>query len=314
MKPTRQSFEIFSLSFLDIISSAFGAVVMLVLLAKNGDIIEVESVENISEQIQRVSQLESKNQQLNEMLKGMKVNFNQIKSQSKMVSSKNKILGREISNEKQKALQLESSISGLEIVKSSQHKAALKSAISKKREQEVGGIPVDSEYIIFIVDTSGSMLRIWPRLLSEMEKILDIHPKVKGFQVMNDMGSYLISSTSGKWIKDSSRIRKAVLDAMRNWMSLSNSSPVEGLEVALKTYAKTTPSLSIYILGDDYSGGSYDPVIKMLNRLNTDKKTGKRIARVHAIGFITGQNITRFSTLMREVTRQNRGTFLALPK
>ncbi len=314
MKPERQRFEIFSLSFLDVISSAFGAVVMLVLLAKNGDVVEVNDVTNITQQIKQIAQLESQNQQLRNILKNMTIEVDQMTSRKQSVVAKNRVLEKDLADQNKKANQLDSSISGLELVKAAQLKAALKKASALNPDEEVGGIPVDSEYVIFIVDTSGSMQRIWPRLLSQMNKILDVHPKVKGFQVMNDMGHYLLSSKAGQWIKDSRRVRRAVLDAMRNWMSLSNSSPVEGLEVALKTYAHTTPNLSIYILGDDYSGGSYDPVIKTLNRLNTDPRTGKRIARVHAIGFITGQNMSRFSTLMREVTRQNRGTFLALPE
>jgi len=146
-----------------------------------------------------------------------------------------------------------------------------------------------------------------------MDDILDNHPRVKGVQVMSDMGNYLVSSSAGKWRKDTPGSRKAILSAMKTWRGRSNSSPVEGLTIALKTYARKTKSLSIYILGDEYSGGSYDPVINALNKLNTDSKTGKRLARVHAIGFLSGQPTIKYSTLMREITRQNRGTFLALP-
>lgn len=212
--------------------------------------------------------------------------------------------------------QLESTAEALALVQLSQTSARIRVNTSPKRVDEVGGIPVDSEYVIFIIDTSGSMHRIWSRLLSEMDRILDIHPKVKGFQVMNDMGSYLLSADKGRWIKDSPRVRKSVLAAMKSWpsRSRSNSSPVEGLEVALKTYAKPGASLAIYILGDEYNSGSYDPVLASLRRLNTNRKTGKKIARVHGIGFVSGVSTARFSTLMREVAKQNRGTFLALPK
>src|SRR5690606_40924547 len=37
----------------------------------------------------------------------------------------------------------------------------------------VGGIQVDSEYILFVIDTSGSMFQnAWPRLLSVIEETL----------------------------------------------------------------------------------------------------------------------------------------------
>src|SRR5262249_50279801 len=44
----------------------------------------------------------------------------------------------------------------------------------------VGGIPVDSEYVIFVIDTSGSMQENhWPQAQKIMQEILDIYPKVK---------------------------------------------------------------------------------------------------------------------------------------
>lgn len=314
MKPQRQLLEVFSLSFLDIISCAFGAIVMLVLLAKNGDSGDFKDVGKLATLIQSVSQMESQVQQLDSVQQNISEELKQLKSQRQSALKLSHSLESTVARAKEKTQKLNSSAEGLKILKESQLRAATQSDTSKKRDEEVGGIPVDSEYVIFIVDTSGSMQRIWSRLLSEMNRILDIHPKVKGFQVMNDMGSYLLKNYKGKWIKDGKKVRKRVINLMKSWFIHSNSSPVEGLEVALKTYAKPSVSLSIYILGDEYNGGSYDPVIKTLNRLNTNKITGKRMARVHAVGFWSGQDISRYSTLMREVARQNRGTFIALPR
>ena len=46
-------------------------------------------------------------------------------------------------------------------------------------ESPVGGIPVDSEYIIFIIDTSGSMQRFaWPLVRQMLAQVLDAYPKV----------------------------------------------------------------------------------------------------------------------------------------
>ena len=99
----------------------------------------------------------------------------------------------------------------------------------------------------------------------------------------------------------------------KSWRSNSNSSPVEGLEVALKTYASPGISLSIYILGDEYSGSSFNTVIDRLQSLNRNKITGKPLAKIHAVGFVSAGITGRFAVLMREVTKQNGGTFLALP-
>ena len=66
---------------------------------------------------------------------------------------------------------------------------------AEKKNQLIGGIPVDSS-IIFIIDTSGSMFSYaWQRMLGEMDATLNIYPNVKGIQVMNDMGNYLFRDT-----------------------------------------------------------------------------------------------------------------------
>ena len=48
---------------------------------------------------------------------------------------------------------------GLSLVQSTLNQASIKPEKRQNiRDEEVGGIPVDSDYIIFIVDTSGSMI------------------------------------------------------------------------------------------------------------------------------------------------------------
>jgi hypothetical protein len=314
MKIQRAPMSIFTLSFLDIISCAFGAIVMLVLLAKNGDGQTPQvDMTDMSELIRQVTQTQNQVTELNLQLAQASSSLSELSLQTQRQKTQKSQLEQTVLANKSQQQQLSDNAMALQLVMDSQTQAATKADTSQVRDAAVGGIPVDSEYVIFIIDTSGSMRRIWSKLIKQMDHILDIHPQVKGFQVMNDMGIYLVSANAGKWIKDSPRVRKTVLQGMKSWYSNSNSSPVEGLEVALRTYAKPGASLAIYILGDEYNGGSYDPVIESLNRLNTDKRTGKRIARIHAIGFVSGQPTNKFSTLMREVTKQNRGTFLALP-
>ena len=179
---------------------------------------------------------------------------------------------------------------------------------------EVAGIPVDSDYVVFIVDTSGSMKEIWQRVTKELENILRIHPKIKGFQILNDNGAHILSGYKGRWIPDVPKRRESVLNLFKNWNSASNSSPVEGLEIALRRYANPNTKLSIYIIGDEYSGSSFDSVINVVANLNYNRASGKSLARIHAIGFISKYSTGRFATLMREVTRRNNGTFIAMPR
>ena len=314
MKRKKRELEIFNLSFLDIISCGFGAMVLLILISKQMPESSPIDTTVINELLSKIFTVENQISDLNQ-----KISDAQNDQSSKALllkkltgfdrNSSNEITALLRSIEKQKI-----DLAGLELVENSLKSASVKPAVVKKRDQEVGGIPVDSDYVIFIVDTSGSMQEIWNRVVSEIVNIINIHPKIKGFQILNDNGAHILSAYEGKWIPDTPGRRKNVIDLLKSWSSVSNSSPVEGLEVALKRYAKPKNSLSIYIFGDEYSGGSYDPVINALVRLNTNSITGTRLARVHAVGFISNYSSGRFATLMREVTGRNNGTFIALPR
>ena len=127
----------------------------------------------------------------------------------------------------------------------------------------IGGIPVDSEYIIFIVDTSGSMQSLaWPLVVRKVEEVLSIYPAVKGIQVMNDMGRYMFETYKGHWIPDSPARRKAIVDRIKTWKSFSNSSPVEGVVAAIRKFYRADRRISLYIFGDDFTGSNMDDVIE----------------------------------------------------
>ncbi|MFQ5344810.1 MAG: vWA domain-containing protein [Mariprofundus sp.] len=312
MKPRRADIEIFSLSFLDIISCGFGAVILLVLISKplaGTNPPDVDTTRHLLEQViaaqdhvsESSKQLEKEQETLSR-LQQLRALLNSSEASAK------KQLGAKI----RELEKLDGDLEGLSLVESSLQRASIRPSSSTTRDQEVGGIPVDSDYVIFIVDTSGSMINIWQRVSREVLNVLKIHPKVKGFQIMNDNGIHLISSYAGKWIPDTPQRRKAVMRMFGSWQSASNSSPVEGLEVALKRYAKPGTSLSIYVFGDDYSGSSYGPIIETIDQLNRNRATGKRLAKIHAIGFMSQYTTNRFSILMRELTKRNGGTFLAL--
>jgi hypothetical protein len=195
---------------------------------------------------------------------------------------------------------------------------------SRRRPQAdrtVGGIPVDSEYVIFVIDTSGSMQSAtWSLVVRKMTQVLDIYPRVKGLQVMNDMGQYMFSRYAGKWIPDTPGRRKVVLERLRSWTPFSNSSPVEGITRAIQGFAASDKKISIYVFGDEFTGDSIDQVLDAVDRINARDAQGNRLVRIHAVGFpvmfsqpgfseFTG---VRFATLMRQLCRENGGTFVGL--
>jgi len=158
-------------------------------------------------------------------------------------------------------------------------------------EDAVAGIPVDSEYIIFVIDTSGSMQNYsWPKVLQKVEETLEVYPKVKGIQVLNDMGNYMFNQYAGRWIPDSPRRRRIILEQLLSWRAFSNSSPVEGIEKAIRTFHAWDKEISIYVFGDEFTGESAQRVIDRVAQLNRPDAHGRRLVRVHAVGFSIDTN------------------------
>lgn len=310
---TRRSFEIFNLSFLDVISCGFGAVVLLVLLSKSSIVGGTVDVDRVSELIKALAQTQTASAELQSQSQRLSSSIDEQSSRETRLQN-----ALEKARQTLAALQLENSSLSREIAvlrkAQSPPSATITADVSVKDETYAGGIPVDANYIVFIVDTSGSMKQIWARVMAQMEALLDVHPKVEGFQILNDNGVHLISAYRRTWINDAPGMRRRVLRLLRSWQAFSDSSPVQGLQEALRLYAKAGMKISIYVLGDDYTGSSYDPVIQTIAELNTSKTTGRPMARIHGIGFYNqqGGDIVRLSTLMREVARQSRGTFIAL--
>ena len=308
-----RNFQIFNISFLDVISCGFGAVVLLVLISKSG-VTKSDNTSDVSSLLQNVFQYEATVAELSSYLEDQETRLKEIKKQNKASLGDKEKMSKELQGKSDDLAKLQEDTRGLELVQSSLKTASIAKITAKKRDVEVGGIAVDSDYVVFIIDTSGSMLTIWGRVLRTIGEVLDIHPTVRGFQILNDNGVYLLEAYRRRWIPDTPRRRKKVLEALGTWRSTSNSSPVEGLEVALKTYAKPGTKTSIYIFGDDYTGSSFDTVIKKVEFLNRNRTTRKPIVKIHGVGFISGHATNRFPILMREVTKRNGGTFLGLPR
>ena len=311
MKKKRRFIEAEGLAFLDIITCGFGAIILLLIVVKPvPDFIDfVEEEMDLSAAIESGAAAVA---MLTAELDGLRAELSEIPQPENQQTDSQ--IDQSIETAKTALQELKSSSEALELVKQTEHKTSiLQTTNPKQRDPEVGGIPVDSEYVIFIVDTSGSMGEIWDHVVDVMDRVIDIHPKVKGFQIMNDNGNYLFASTRRQWLPDTPASRKNVKKGLRHWQSFSNSSPVEGLEIALRTYGNKRNKISIYIVGDDYTGSSYDSVINTLQRLNINKTTGEAKVRVHSIGFLSPYGSHRFPTLMRAVVEQNRGAFLGLP-
>jgi hypothetical protein len=127
----------------------------------------------------------------------------------------------------------------------------------------------------------------------------------------------MFSGYRGRWLPDTPAQRKLVLERLRSWFPFSNSSPVEGIVEAIRTYYSSGLRISLYVLGDEFTGSSIDSVVRAVDTINREDGSGKRRVRIHAIGFPVRPDApqytsVRFATLMRILCDRNGGTFVGL--
>lgn len=325
---TRRDTETFSMSFLDCICCGFGAIILLLVLNEFGQPIQLEQAKvDLDAQIIR-----------------MEKEIFDIRGMALVLERELRARIEQLSEEQKRIARLRGDLSQIE----GQHKAstdeedmlkkitdqltsARRALIEETRElqgeglkrvynQPVAGVPIDSEYVIFIVDTSGSMqTQNWRRAERRMEEVLNIYPKLRGIQVMDDEGGYMFTEYRGKWIPDSPARRRAILDRFRRWQAFSNSSPSEGIIAAIRTFWTREHPISIYVFGDEFTGPSIQEVVDTVDRINRSDQTGERLVRIHSLGFpIPGQypqhTSMRYATLMRILSARNGGVFVGLPE
>ena len=289
----RSNFDV-GMSFLDVISCGFGAVIMLVIIAKDSKFDTVET-EPFGAQAKTSSEAQVKTK-----IKKLENEINNLNRKKDDLEIRLTTLAKEIKD---------AEISSIELEK----KASIPSHSNMKSIESVyvGGIPVEREHVVFILDTSGSMKRFWATVEKQINAILSIHPKVKGIQIMSDNGDYLLQSYSSRWIPDTQITRQRILEKLKGWNSFSNSNPTKGLEKALRLHSKVPGGVSIYVMGDDFTGSSYDDVIARVQKLNQKKGKKYKSAQIHGIAFPWGIG-DRFSTLMRELAQRNDGVFVTI--
>lgn len=308
-----RNLEVFSMSFLDIISCGFGAIVVLILLFKPVADLGTGSVDEIRALLQQTGAAQRTVTQMKRTIADQERDntAHRARVQALQAQLSERQGARARSLEQQETL--ESDIEGLVLVEQSLQRAAITPSSADERDEEVGGIPVDSDYVVFVIDTSGSMLQIWRRVAQTIEQVLDIHPQVKGFQILSDQGKAMIAGSQSRWIPDTPARRASILRRFRSWQSLSNSSPIEGIAAALRRYGRPGQSMSIYVFGDDYTGEPYELVLSKIRTLNRGPR-GQRLAKIHGIGFISQHNTKRFPLIMRALTAEHGGTLLGLPR
>jgi hypothetical protein len=325
MKVKRRDAEIFSLSFMDCICCGFGAIILLLVLTDVNQPVIIERARvSMNGQLLRLQQelfaIRGDTDQLNRELQGR---ITQLRAERARLAR----LQGDLTNVKGEfaATKSDASVANIvenQLVSAYQELTAEMERLLRQPQRRaptaaVGGIPVDSEYVVFVIDTSNSMVSMhWDSALEIMRETLDIYPQVKGLQVLNDQGRYMFDGTGGRWLTDGQQTRDRIRNTLPNWRPYSESNPLPGIQTALRQHRIVGQKMSIYVIGDEFTGESIQAAIDTIARLNA--ADGKRPrARIHGIGFPEGPGMPpftniRFAALMRAVSARNDGTFVGL--
>lgn len=316
------------LSFLDVISCGFGAVILLLIITKTVEPVVLEKstrdLESLVVRLQKeLFQIRGETREVRRELTAKRQDLEETLNRIAVLERDFSRLTADYDTTRQRAeseRQLEDRLADAKQSLTEEMRRLLGEDAPAKNDL-VGGIPVDSEYIIFVIDTSGSMFNYsWNAMIEKLVETLDVYPEVKGIQVMNDMGDYMFSNYAGEWIPDTPGRRRVIIERLRSWNPFSNSSPVEGITRAISTFWAPDRKISIYVFGDEFTGESISAVVDTVDRINRADEAGDRRVRIHGVGFpvqfsrppnlqTTG---IRFATLMRELARRNGGTFVGL--
>ena len=322
----RRSVEVFSLSFLDCICCGFGAIILLLVLTEVGRPVVLEkSRKNLDGQARALTEklyaIQGETDELTRELEGSRVTLEQERQKLARLSGELSAIQGQYASSTQDA-SVSNHIEG-ELVAAYQKLSAemqrlLQQRAKRPTTEAIGGIPVDSEYVIFVVDTSDSMTdNHWDANLAIIDELLGFYPHVLGMQIMNDQGTYMFADTKGQWLTDSPEERAEIRKRAKHWAAFSQSNPVPGMEEAIRTYWAPDKRISVFVLGDEFTGKSIQAALDAITALNKPGPDGRRPVRIHAIGFPEGEGMSpytniRFSTLMRLLCSQNNGTFVGL--
>ncbi len=333
MRKGRRETDSFTVSFLDVASCGFGAMIILLMIVKPSqpavlEISELTPEASVTELQEQLFEIRGETTILNRELNAKHEQLSSLTDRiARLRRDLNDVQGR-YNASRQLSEETTDEIGRLAIARQTltEEMQRLLANVTSSDDNAIGGVPVDSEYIIFIIDTSGSMYNTpgnWDKMLEIVDNTLDVYPEVKGIQVMNDMGDYMFNTYRGDWIPDTPGRRQQIISTLRTWQTYSNSSPVEGVTRAINTFYSPDKKISIYVLGDDFQpGGSIQDVLNTIDRINVEDVNGDRLVRIHGIGFPTifspdvpqrfRQSAYRYTNLMREMTQRNGGTFVGL--
>ncbi|HVS51267.1 MAG TPA: hypothetical protein VHD62_02835 [Opitutaceae bacterium] len=329
----RRQTSVFSLAFLDCICCGFGAVILIFVLSIDGRekekmqvLVELRSA--LASQLAQLAKLQSSKEDLDRSNARVATLVTDARLRNDSLHALLDDLDQKIQNEKKGQQALVADIDDLKKEIAARQKKA-EVVLADVKPTPVG-LPVGSNYIAFVIDTSGSMRDpntngLWPIAIRKIEEVLDVYPHLEGIQVLDADGRFVLGSRGGGgWLPDNQETRDSIKRTLRRYDQDTVSNPVPGIYRVLRTlYDANNPDmkLGIYVFGDEFNASdSADAVVKRLDELNPADENGNRKVVINAVGFPTtiryqfsmGNTGLRFANLMRTVTYLHGGAFIAL--
>ncbi|HXV36997.1 MAG TPA: VWA domain-containing protein, partial [Myxococcota bacterium] len=213
------------LSFLDCICCGFGAVILLLVIVQVHDPVYTAEqrleLSSVNAQLDaQIAAVEQERAVLEAELASLRGESSRVESTTDALAAKLARLQGSVEGARGEAAviaELKAAAKRAEQTLTTEAERARQHARAAK-QAAVGGIPADSEYIIFVIDTSGSMQNYsWPQVVQKVDETLAVYPKVKGIQVLNDEGIYMFEQYAGRWIPDSPSRRRIILQQLMAW-------------------------------------------------------------------------------------------------
>lgn len=310
-----------SLSFLDVIACAFGAIVLLVLIIPIG---ESGVPAPIPEQANHLGQLlylvDATEQQISTIQNQIQENQGIVDHLSTTVASieqQNQLLLATI----QSTVAETEAVDGMTKVVTDATSTLEQSTAEEEKKNtvdtEYAGIPVDSEYVAFVIDTSSSMSEIKSKVRGVFEDLMSLYPDLRGIQILNDQGYYI--EQAGHWIEDSPAARDRLSRKFRAWQPFSQSDPTPGIRRAITDLYQQDIKMAVFVLGDDYPSNNFGGYFRELDGIIARNRVKDGSFRLHGVafsnfgfmGFMVSSPIN-YIILMRELTKRYDGVLVAL--
>ena len=175
----------FTVSFLDVASCGFGAMIILLMITKSSAPTTLEIVETITPE-GSVAELQDQlfqirgetaviNRELNAKQEQLSANKERV---ARLQRDLEDVQGR-FNTTKDLSDETTDEMGRLAIAQQTltEEMQRLLANTSSPDSNVIGGVPVDSEYIIFVIDTSGSMFQnpSWDKMLGVIEDTLDVY-------------------------------------------------------------------------------------------------------------------------------------------